>query len=192
MTKRTKHMRKLGGRPRKIGAPRDGAGRIDRNWIKDESERNAMSVALEARMRIFGVDAEAAKQPNITDVLERMVINKALDRRQADALIAFRTAHNAYQRAIGAKPDTGTEPRPEIAGSGTWEDFVASSVARWERMKDAIERLRRQQASYGHQCKPWAALTCFVVWNQHDHKLTGDLRVAANALADLEGGRRVA
>lgn len=190
--KRKTKIRRKGGRPRKIAARREPSGRIAKNWSTAEAEKDAMSVGIEARMRIFGVDEQAAKQPGITDVIERMVEKRALDRRQADALNVFREAHNAYQRAIGAKPDTGAPPPPEVRGSGTWEDFVAAAVSRWERIREAIERLRRQQASYGHNCRPWAALTCFAIWNKHDHKLVGDLRVAANAIADLENGRRVA
>lgn len=196
MTKRTKHMRKhrlnRTGRPRKKEAERNASGRITKRWADGETEKDAMSVGIAARMRIYGVDADTAKQPYITDVLERMVLDNAIDRRQCDALKEFREAHNAYQRAIGAKPDTGTPPAPEISGGGTWEEFVASAVGRWERMKQAVERVRREQAAYGHQAQPWHALATMAIWNRHDHKLVGDLRMAANALADLKNGRRVA
>lgn len=48
------------GRPRKANAERFACGKIKPEWSKQESEKEAMAVALAARKRMHGLEARGA------------------------------------------------------------------------------------------------------------------------------------
>lgn len=55
-----KHKRISRGRPRKEGAERHPCGKIKQDWSQQESEKDAMSVAMVARGRIHGLNENNA------------------------------------------------------------------------------------------------------------------------------------
>lgn len=131
------------GRKRKEG-PREPNGQLSRNpkaWT-GETERAARAVATNARVRLWGVPAELAGQPEAGTVVGRMFLAGTLSREEYEAAVAWQLIRNAYQRAIGAPP-AYEEHRPEVAPTSTFEEFCRSARSRY----DAIQSEFASQAN---------------------------------------------
>lgn len=188
--------RKRGGRPRKINAPREASGKVDRDWSTREAAKAATVVGKEARMRIYGLTAKNASQPDAATVIGRMFLAGKLTADQRDAAQKYLQVRNAYHRSIDAKPDY-VEPSPsedpEIALRDkedattnppiTFEEFCEGARERYDDMRDALQALAQELRSPA----PIAALDVFVVRDIHMSELEGDLRLALNCLHRLLG-----
>jgi len=163
--------------------PREPNGRISRRRIhimdrQEMTQREAQSVAIEARMRLFGLTAEQAKQQEGGTVIGRMRQARELSADQAEAASTYLSARNAYHRAIGAVSDTGRIPLPEAEGCGTYEEFCQMARTRWDAITEVLQSVMIEIRSPA----PVSALDHFAVRDVYVAELVGDLRVALNAL----------
>ena len=171
--------------------PRTPSGRIsEAKTVIDrraaETEAEATDTAITARVRMFGVSREEAKQPTMGSVVGRMLRERVIRRDQHEAADRYFKALLRHQIAIGAVP-AAREPRDE-ASSGGGDDpeaahqaFCVSARAEWHRVEAVVNRVTQEERSLA----PKAALDLIVVQGIHDHRLVGPLRVVLNALGRL-------
>ena len=165
------------GRPR-LDGPREPNGRLLRGWQVEETERAATQVAVDARMRLYGLTEAMARQGEAGTEVGRMKLIGALSQDQYDASQRYLETVNAYQRAIGAKPDY-TQPRDDGGGSvGTYEEFCRTARSNYEAMQHALRDLMIEVRSPA----PVSALDVFVAKDVYMPELEGDLRLALNTL----------
>jgi len=162
---------------------REPNGRLSRRVVyarerEDMNEREARSVAIAARMRVFGLTEAQAKAQEGGTVIGRMRHSRELTADQVEAAFSYLEARNAYHRAIGAVSDTGRAPLPETKGEGTYEEFCEGAIKRWNAITEALSCVMVELRSPS----PVSALDNFVVRDVYVAHLVGDLRVALNAL----------
>jgi hypothetical protein len=201
MTKRTKHMRKLGGRPRKIGVPREPSGKVERKFATQLAAESATKTAREARMRIYGVTKQNAIQPTAATVIGRMFLAGKLTAEQRDVADKYLALRNGYHRAMGAVPDYVEPPPsedPEIEAPKedatgdsrmTFDEFCLVARDRYDKMQGSLQALAQEVRSPA----PLSALDIFVVRDIHMAELEGDLRLALNCLHRhfVQGERKI-
>lgn len=171
---------KRGGRPRIAGAPRERSGRVDRKWATDRKEEDVMNTAVSARVRLFRLTEAEAKTQEGGTVIGRMLIGKEISIDQARAAERYAEVRNAFQRAIGAVPDAGRPPPPPMfeTGAGDFESFCNRAKESHAAMQSCLRTLMTELRSPN----PVSALDVFVTKDVHVPHLTGDLRIALNAL----------
>lgn len=162
---------------------REPNGRLSRRVVhakerEEMTQREAQSVAIAARMRVFGLTEAQARGQDGGTVIGRMHHAKELTSDQVEAGFVYLEARNAYHRAIGVASDTGVAPLPEAKGSGTYEEFCEAAIKRWTAVTDVLTCVMVEVRSPA----PAAALDNFVVRDMYVEHLVGDLRIALNAL----------
>ncbi len=179
-TKAAKRRVHKGGRPRTEGAPREASGKVDRKWSAAKTSEDVMRTGINARVRLFGLTEAQAKTQEGGTVIGRLLIGKEISLDQARAAERYTEVRNAYQRAIGATPETGTPPPPPMfeTGGGTFEDFCESAKAAQRALQNCLQSLAVEARSYN----PITALDVFVIKDEFAAHLLGDLRIALNAL----------
>lgn len=190
-TKAAKLRQRKGGRPRTEGAPREASGKVDRKWAAAKTTDDVMRTGVTARMRLFGITYEEAKSQEGGTVIGRMLLAKELSADQARAAERYAEIRNAYQRAIGAVPETGVAPPPPMfeTGGGSFEDFCESAKAAQRGLQNCLQSIMAEARSN----TPVAALDVFITRDTYAAHLVGDLRIALNALhrhLHLAGNRR--
>lgn len=179
-TKAAKLKAKRGGRPRKEGAPRELSGRVDRKWSAAKTSEDVMRAGVSARMRLHGLTDEQARSQEGGSVIGRLLIGKEISVDQARAAERYSEVRNAYQRAIGATPESGTPPPPPLfeSGGGSFEAFCESAKAAQRALQNCLQSIVAEARSYN----PIAALDVFITRDTFAAHLLGDLRIALNAL----------
>lgn len=90
------------GRPREFQVARHPSGQIVRRST-EEREEEAMSIAIEARAKHYGVPPELARDPLIGAALGRLFRAGVIDQDQFEAGQRFAIVKAAYERAIMVK-----------------------------------------------------------------------------------------
>jgi hypothetical protein len=179
------------GRKRKPGK-RYACGKRTRQ----ETERDAMSVAIDARRRHFGVTAKQAKDERLGTALGRLAFRELISDTQYHAGVAFAELYRQHHAVFGLP-----SPSPRsIAGLLVNEGIFGASSS--EPMMDVIEKLKRRfgdatdalaACDRKHRMSQGRRPTLLVHrvictdedamhWPEED---IGNLRVALNALARL-------
>ena len=163
---------------------------------KHQLEMDAMSVALDARRRHFGVTAKQAKDERLGTALGRLAFRELISETQYQAGLAFGQLYRDHHATVGLP-----SPSPRsVAGLLINEGIFGSSPS--EPVLEVIEKLKRrfnaatdaldacdreQRMSAGNRptlliyrviCSDEDAMH----WPEED---TGNLRVALNALVRL-------
>lgn len=192
------------GRKTKPGDKREPSGKLSRkaedvaarlNDIHDKEEREALSVGLEARMRLFKVEAKESRNQMAGSFIGRLCLQRVISRPQYEAAITYAIEREAYLRAVA--PAQGGEPRafnPNAThGRSHYENEARTQqdVARYRAAYAVIVEAWRQLRGQG---KLLAAVQCLIVDDQPVESLVPDLRQALNALVKHYGleGRRAA
>jgi hypothetical protein len=175
---KTRKRKNKGGRPRKEG-PREGNGRRDRKFVATESAQAATATAFEARERIYGMTKEQARDVRATSVIGRMEMENRLSRDQTDAARRYLEVRNAFQRAMGIKPEY-VDPPKEGAGDGkqTYEQWCQAKRADHALMEEIIA----EACSEAKTDLPRKALDMIVTRDIAVPPLEGDLRMVLNRL----------
>lgn len=122
LSKAAKLKAKRAGRPRKANAERHPCGKIKRQWSNDnaireqhETEKEAMSVAVDARKRIHGIE----ENTNLAGyVLGRIYLDKNINEEQRKAGDEFAEAMARYYRLTGVQfPSARAQSIGGIRGS---------------------------------------------------------------------------
>ena len=107
---------------------------------RQETERDAMSVAIDARRRHFGVTAKQAKDERLGTALGRLAFRELISETQYHAGIAFAELYRQHHVVIGLPM-----PSPSsVAGLLINEGIFGASPS--EPVLEAIEKLKRRFA----------------------------------------------
>ena len=121
------------GRKRKPGK-RYACGKRTRQ----ETERDAMSVAIDARRRHFGVTAKQAKDERLGTALGRLAFRELISETQYQAGVAFAELYQQHHAVFGLP-----SPSPRsVAGLLINEGIFGSSPS--EPVLEVIEKLKRR------------------------------------------------
>lgn len=192
------------GPRRNLFAPRDKRGRIKAGWTNAMTEREAVSVAVEARTRVHGVSPEYAAKTyengvNASTVIGRMRIkgmeqeiqaskrphvnimaeNGTLKREQFDALMWWNDRRLEYYSALLLKKEgsSGIGPGNNGEDSENYAKWCQEKIQEWDKIRDVI-----QDAAIETRGQLFAALDYMVVRDEYHAHLEGPLRYAANAI----------
>ena len=121
------------GRKRKLGK-RYSCGKR----MRQETERDAMSTALEARRRHFGVTAKQAKDERLGTALGRLAFRELISEPQYHAGVAFAELYRQHHVVVGLPM-----PSPSsVAGLLINEGIFGASPS--EPVLEAIDKLKRR------------------------------------------------
>jgi len=178
---------------------REPNGRLSRRIVhmharEEMTQREAQSVAIAARMRHTGlpeavVSLNHAGRPNAGTVHGIMCLRGDLSRNQWDAAEWWIGKRAANLRAINAPgQETGAGPGGEF-DPDRHAEFCRLARETWASVCDCV-----QAASTEARAPLAAALDMFLVRGHHLEHMTGDLRLALNAIHRrfLAGQRRAA
>ena len=160
--------------------PADVASRRKVAW--DQLAQEAVSVALEARQRLFGLSEDDARNQQAGTFIGRLCMGKQLSVAQYEALCTWEASARANS-AISAGPmsDAAFDPNRVSGRAGeSNEAYQARVVAHHRRAHKAVQD--RQDELHGRGAL-FAALYECVQRDREFYHLVGDLREAANALA---------
>jgi len=162
--------------------------------LKVEKEQwETMSVAIEARNRIHKVPLAISRDQKAGSVVGRMVMTEELSVAQGDAATRYTEDVDSYRRAISSPRQPGAVDLSFIGGGGQGGPdhfgFVMRTKRRYlgERLDGrggvmgAIYECQNSLANRG--CNLFAALDYMVLRDQYFSHMTGDLRIALNALS---------
>jgi hypothetical protein len=184
------------GRKRKPGV-REPNGRLSRKQVNvmarlraahDREEHETLSVGLDARERVHGVDPQHTRDQKAGSVVGRLCLSGAITAHQYDAAMTWLEERADYLRAVS--PAQGSEPRaldPNAAhGASHYENAAAAqrAVARYRAACRAVQDKQNEVRLNAHLN---GALDAILVRDVLIHNLVGDLRIALNALAKHYG-----
>ena len=163
---------------------------------RQELEKDAMSVALDARRRHFGVTAKQAKDERLGTALGRLAFRELISETQYQAGLAFGQLYRDHHATVGLpspnpRSVAGLLINEGIFGASPSEPVLEVVEKLKRRFRDATDALdacdREQRMSMGRRptllvyrviCTDEDAMH----WPEHD---IGNLRVALNALVRL-------
>lgn len=173
------------GRKRKLGK-REPNGRLSRRRDdvqarQGETEAETLSTALEARARLYGLPEKFLRDDRAGTVVGRMNLQDELSGVQYRAAVKWMETRSRYHKALLARGETtggGTRGTPELV-SDEYIGWVRRAVEQWDEASmvliDLSVSLRTTNVS--------SAMTWLVERDTYVAGLTGDLRLALNALA---------
>lgn len=186
--------------PKRKAGKRTASGRLSKangevierlRDVHDREERETLSVGLEARARVFGLDSSVVRDQMAGSVVGRLCLTKEISRAQYDAAQSWLGDVRAYRQAINAPRVPGAVDLNAIRGDSTEaesEAWVRRITRRMEAARAAAnEAIRREQEIHGNRANLWAALDLIVGQDQMHAHLLGDLKLALNALAHHYG-----
>lgn len=163
---------------------------------RQELEKDAMSVAIDARRRHFGVSAKQAKDERLSTALGRLALRELISESQYQAGVAFGPLYRDHHATVGLP-----SPSPRsVAGLLINEGFFGASPS--EPVLEVIEKLKRRfgaatnvldACDLEHRMSAGRRPTLLIYrvicsdedamhWPEED---VGNLRVALNALVRL-------
>lgn len=174
------------GRPRKQGIPRDPDGKPSRRYTAEMTEREARSVMIAARVRMYGVTEHQAGlneigMPNAGNLYGRMRLQGTLSADQWSAAEWYVNKRNAWLRAIQAKGEAsgGDGQGTNRGDTDSYVDWVRETIDTWKQVIDCV-----QDISIETRSPVKAALDMFLkpdggVYLPH---LEGTFKVGLNAI----------
>lgn len=166
---------------------REPNGRLSRKHVhvqerEEMTAKEAQSVVVQARMRLFGLSEEAAARnvagrPNAGTLHGIMCLRGDISRAQWDAAEWWIGKRAAYLRSIQARDQrTGGDPSGSF-DEQAHEQWCAAIASTWDAALDCI-----QQASTEARSPLAAALDVFLFRDEYVAHMVGDLRLALNAI----------
>jgi len=181
------------------GIARERNGRSSRRKVHVQqreamSAKEAQSVAVEARMRIFGLSEEQASRnvagrPNAGTLHGRMCLAGEISRAQWDAAEWWIGKRTAWLRAIETPEQRTGETGGGTLDEGRHAEWCAKARSTWTAVLDCVQQASTETRS------PLASALDVILWRgEHLPHLVGDLRIALNAIHRrfLSGGREAA
>jgi len=146
---------------------------------------DAMAVAIEARKRLWNLDADTARDAMAGDVVGRMRIAGQLSKAQHAASVTYRRQYADYQRARESPKQPGAVDLNRARGlvnvdEDTWTKWASRARARHEAARQAVTEA---QTHIGNAGNLWGAMEVFLSRDVYVPSLEGDLKLALNALS---------
>jgi len=188
-------------RKRKRGH-REPNGRLSRRrehvaQRQTEIEREARSVVIDARMRIFGMTREQAEMSTAgfalgraLDATSRLARGRQITPHQMAAADAYYDDYRLYRRHVLGVHVPGDRMPPMPDSVDSYDETTERAKRRWHAAQEAVERACQEMGTR----LPAMALENIVIRDIDMPRLYGDLRVALNHLVRhyLIGKRRAA
>jgi hypothetical protein len=173
------------GRPKLLGVAREPSGRPARRFLAPPTAKNenSVSVALETRMRLYGLPKALAGQHEAGSVVGRLVQIEVLRPHHLEAANQFLQTLNAYQRALDGKT-IFKQHRSEAESGISYEQFCRRARDSYEEMKVVLDKLH---APNSRLLTTWLALELFVVRDMAAYELLPALIIALDALVQHFG-----
>jgi hypothetical protein len=181
------------GRPTKSGE-RYKCGKRTPTAIQEDMRK----VALEARMRIFGISKDLAGNPDMGSPLGRLVHWKVISQAQADAGYSFAQVMREFLAAADLpKPTAGsTNPEPRSRGGVNLEPYdppkEAAAQSRARRYMEALREVDRTDPFSGPTATSVVWDVCINETDRRSIAEIGALRVGLNAVHRVWYGRKAA
>jgi hypothetical protein len=177
--------RKRMGRPRLAERPRYVSGKVaDRPRAAERDD--VLSVATEARQRLFGLTAEESIQPEWGSALGRLLKWGEITREQFEAGARYRQLRFDVDREAGIKPlPSGSDVQRQSghdSRDGTDQNYVDWSRGVRTRYQRCLEALRGCGDPYAFWALEWA-----VVGDKDVGVFKGALRVGLNVVGKVLG-----
>ena len=176
-------MSKRKGRPRK-----QAEARLQPNYPDARKEADAISVAIEARSRMFGLPLSQTPKSISTSFLGRLRATEQLSERQYEAAKQYQDLMHQVARfhMLRGFPNAGDLDRGGgyDDSDGTEEDYVAkfrSTMSLEERCRIALNEANHSDDRTG------SAVQFVVLQDYEQPHLVGALRIGLNALARVFG-----
>lgn len=158
----------------------DAASRRKVAW--DQLAKDNVSVALEARQRLFKLSEDDARSQHAGTFIGRLCIGKVISRTQYEALCAWEESARANATVIaGPMSDAAFDPNRVSGRAGDGDDAYQSRV-RAKHLK-AEAAVQNRQNELRSNATLFAALYECVQRDREVRHLVGDLIDAADALA---------
>lgn len=160
----------------------------------DQEQRDTLSVGIEARERVLGVDPKHTRDQLAGCYVGRLCITGELTRIQYDALMTWLEDQQNYAIAVASPRQPGAVDLNRTQGSSNYENEARTRhyVARYKGAHDAVTARQIELRGTGAL---FAALDHLVRRDLELAHMVGDVRQAANALVRHYGlvtGRRAA
>ena len=149
----------------------------------DRDERDTLSVALDARERVFGVDPRHSRDQKVGTAIGRYCLQGQVTQAQYDAAMLYVESRNRYLRAIDAPPLPGAVDLNATRGRPV---FIENSnlVRQWKATHMAAERaIQEKQCEIGLTGNLQGAIGVILFRDVEMEHCLGDLRIALNALS---------
>lgn len=178
--------------PKRKAGKRTASGRLSQSSgeviarltdAHDREERDTLSVGLEARVRVWGIDPMQSRDQMAGSVVGRLTLAGELTRQQYDAAQSWLTDLRVYRRAIAAPKGMGAVDINAIRGDSTDIERVEWYRRCCNRMQAARAALQAEQDALRLKANLWAAIDLMLDSDLMLRHLVGDLRLALNALA---------
>lgn len=190
------------GRKRKTGK-REPNGKLSRVPADVEARRrdgldreaqDAISVAIDARQRVFGLDATVCRDQMAGSAVGRYCLQGIITRVQYDAAVLYLADCEAYSHAIGTPGIPRAVDLNRIGGKDNHENITKAktAMARYDAMVKAV---RAKQTEIGNMGNIFGALDTVIRRDVQLEHLLGDLRLGLNALVKhygVDGARAAA
>ena len=140
-----------------------------------------VSVAIEARQRLFGLSVDKSRDQKAGSFIGRLCIGKELSVPQYEALCMWEESARQYRIIMaGPKGDSAQDPN-RVAGRNGHEN-EKRSMEITKRHRAAERAIQDKQFELRGTANLWAALDICVRQDRDQFRLVGDLRHCANAL----------
>lgn len=178
--------------PKKRHGKREPNGRLSRTVTAradamNQEQRDTMSVAIEARQRVWGLSRDASRDQMAGSAIGRYCLAEKIKLEQYDAAMAYLAEREEYHRYIvPPRPPGAVDPNATHGRALTEENEarVRHVMASWATTNAAI---RDAQLAIRNDGNLRGAIDAVLIRDvQLDH-LLGDIRIALNALARRYG-----
>lgn len=174
------------GRKRKSGK-REPNGKLSRRTEHKQERRRVdeqvmMSVAKDARVRLWGVSYDLAGTAHAGSVVGRLVLMDRLTQEQADVAQHVQGIYERYRRAIDAPPRPGAVDLNRVHGLGTGNDMSPEQCAVARKAWADVQTILLEANMFNRASNLFAAMDYLVLRDEYHPHMVGDLRLALNAL----------
>lgn len=149
----------------------------------ERDERDALSVGLTARQRVWGIPAAISRDQMAGSAIGRYCLGGQITRTQFDAAMSYLDEREHYLHAINAPRLPGAVDLNATHGQSVAAENVTRTRAYVAAMKATDAAIMDKQVEIGNMGNLFGALNAVLVMDTAGDHLLGDLRIALNALA---------
>lgn len=148
-------------------------------------ERETISVAMEARKRLFGLTDQRARDQLGGSVIGRMKQAGILTNVQYEAAMTYIHQAESYHKAMSGPKEPGAVDMNQVRGLSATDGQTQAkrdktARQRYEAAKRAVQDAQNELRGTGNL---WGALDFYLFRDYQAYNLEGDLKLALNALS---------
>jgi hypothetical protein len=176
---------------KKMAGKRERNGRLsrqpkhvaERNILDlDQTERDAISVGLDARERVFGISPKQSRDQMAGSVIGRWCLQNIITRPQYDAAMLFLESYTRNLLAIDAPRQPGAVDLNATHGRPVSVENIPQLIKWRAAHRAALDAIQAKQNEIRLQGNLYGALYAVVIRDVDLEHMAGDVRTALNAL----------